>query len=61
MPALAAAACIARIKELRITKEARSIGFLGNIVALWEALAEVLLSGSLSHSFFLSFHAFTAN
>lgn len=30
--------CIARIKEARAAKEATSIGFLGNIVALWERL-----------------------
>ena len=32
--------CIARIKTARAAKEAVSIGFLGNIVALWERLAD---------------------
>eukprot|EP00742_Colponemidia_sp_Colp-10_P019223 GILJ01022286.1.p1 GENE.GILJ01022286.1~~GILJ01022286.1.p1 ORF type:complete len:599 (+),score=93.65 GILJ01022286.1:38-1798(+) len=32
--------CITRIKEARANKEATSIGFLGNIVALWERLAQ---------------------
>ena len=31
---------IARIKELKEKKETTSIGYLGNIVDLWEALAE---------------------
>lgn len=34
------AACIARVKQARNNKEAVSIGFHGNVVALWEALAE---------------------
>ena len=32
--------CIARVKEAKTQKLAVSIGFLGNIVTLWEALAE---------------------
>ena len=31
---------IRRIKEARVNKEAVSIGYLGNVVTLWEALAE---------------------
>lgn len=32
--------CVARIKEARAKKEVVSIGFLGNVVALWERLAD---------------------
>ena len=33
--------CINRIREARKNKETTSIAFLGNVVALWEALAKI--------------------
>ena len=39
--------CIARIKEARKNKDVTSIAYLGNIVDLWEALAEEAKEGEM--------------